>query len=255
MTTPQQTSAPDRTSQEPKQPETPIDQRWNKRVLWLLMALTFGTGIVDAIGYLALDHVFIGNMTGNVVILGMAIVGAENLPVLGPLAAMLCFSAGAAITGLILKRKPAMWSGTVTLLLLFAGLILISVGLLAFLSQDQPDSTTQLIMSSLAAAAMGAQAYVARKLAVREMTTVVVTSTLTALAGEAFFHRGMKGLLNRRIAAILAILLGAAMGAFLIKISIGLAMSASGTIIIAVALLGHWAAKNAIKRRRALANA
>jgi hypothetical protein len=38
-----------------------------------MLALTFTTGIVDAVGYLGLDRVFTANMTGNVVILGMAL--------------------------------------------------------------------------------------------------------------------------------------------------------------------------------------
>ena len=48
--------------------------------LVLMLTLTFGTGIVDAVGYLGLDRVFTGNMTGNVVILGMALVGAREAP-------------------------------------------------------------------------------------------------------------------------------------------------------------------------------
>ena len=43
--------------------------------LSLMLALTFTTGINDAVGYLGLDKVFTGNMTGNVVILGMALAG------------------------------------------------------------------------------------------------------------------------------------------------------------------------------------
>ena len=45
--------------------------------LVLMLVLTFTTGIVDAVGFLGLDRVFTGNMTGNVVILGMAAEGAE----------------------------------------------------------------------------------------------------------------------------------------------------------------------------------
>lgn len=37
--------------------------------LALMLALTFATGIIDAVGYLGLDRVFTGNMTGNVVVL------------------------------------------------------------------------------------------------------------------------------------------------------------------------------------------
>jgi hypothetical protein len=33
----------------------------------LLIALTFVTGLVDAFSYLVLGHVFVANMTGNVV--------------------------------------------------------------------------------------------------------------------------------------------------------------------------------------------
>ena len=55
-----------------------------RRHLVLMLALTFTTGIVDAVGYLGLDRVFTANMTGNVVILGMALAGADDLPVLGP---------------------------------------------------------------------------------------------------------------------------------------------------------------------------
>ena len=59
--------------------------------LWLMLVLTFTTGINDAVGYLGLDKVFTGNMTGNVVILGMALVGDTGLPVLGPALALVGF--------------------------------------------------------------------------------------------------------------------------------------------------------------------
>ena len=36
----------------------------------LLVVMTVVTGIVDAVSYLALGHVFVANMTGNVAFLG-----------------------------------------------------------------------------------------------------------------------------------------------------------------------------------------
>ena len=59
------------------------------------MSLTFVTGVVDAVGFLALDRVFTGNMTGNIVILGMGVAGADELPVLGPAVALVAFTAAA----------------------------------------------------------------------------------------------------------------------------------------------------------------
>lgn len=57
--------------------------------LAMLLLLTFSTGMVDAIGYLGFDKVFTGNMTGNVVILGMGLAGADGVPVLRPALALL----------------------------------------------------------------------------------------------------------------------------------------------------------------------
>jgi hypothetical protein len=48
-----------------------------------MIALTVVTGVVDAVGFRGLDRVFTGNMTGNIVILGMGVAGADELPVLG----------------------------------------------------------------------------------------------------------------------------------------------------------------------------
>jgi len=53
-----------------------------------MLVLTFGTEIVDAVGYLGLNRVFTGNTTGNVVFRGMALIGGNGLPVLGPLIAL-----------------------------------------------------------------------------------------------------------------------------------------------------------------------
>ena len=71
--------------------------------LGLMLALTFSTGVIDAVGYLGLDRVFTGNMTGNVVILGMALVGGTGLPVVGPAVALAAFMAGAAAGGRALR--------------------------------------------------------------------------------------------------------------------------------------------------------
>ncbi|MET9843798.1 YoaK family protein [Streptomyces ossamyceticus] len=60
----------------------------------LLLALTVVTGVVDAVSHLALGHVFVANMTGNVVFLGFALAGAEGLSALASVVAMTAFLAG-----------------------------------------------------------------------------------------------------------------------------------------------------------------
>ena len=104
--------------------------------LVLMLVLTFTTGIVDAVGFLGLDRVFTGNMTGNVVILGMAVVGAEDLPVVGPVLALVGFMAGAALGGRVLKRAAGKWTGLTTALFLTVGLVCLGLAVVLLVVGD-----------------------------------------------------------------------------------------------------------------------
>ena len=201
----------------------------------LMLALTFSTGIGDAIGYLGLDKVFTGNMTGNVVILGMALAGADDLPVLGPLLALVGFMAGAAVAGLVQRRQEAGWHRSTTGLFALVALVLAAVAVVLFL-QPTPTGALMVGATSAMAVAMGCQAAVARHLSVRDVTTVVVTSTITAIAADV----GSGGSAwRRRFAAVAAIGLGAAAGALLLPWSMGAALALCAGITATVAVLGE----------------
>src|SRR3981081_2831937 len=60
----------------------------------LLLTLTVVTGLVDATSYLKLGHVFVANMTGNVVFLGFGIAGAPDFAILDSLVALVSFGLG-----------------------------------------------------------------------------------------------------------------------------------------------------------------
>src|ERR1700755_1013792 len=82
----------------PAQPPVP------RAVVLALLALTFTTGLVDAVSFLGLGRVFTANMTGNVVLLGFGLAGVGGLPVLAPLASLAAFATGAAGAGRVLRR-------------------------------------------------------------------------------------------------------------------------------------------------------
>src|SRR3954463_13566236 len=69
-----------------------------------LLVLTFTTGLVDAVSYLALGRVFTANMTGNIVFLGFGIAGEGGLPVLAPLISLGAFLLGAVGGGVLADR-------------------------------------------------------------------------------------------------------------------------------------------------------
>ena len=151
-----------------------------RRHLVLMLALTFTTGIVDAVGYLGLDRVFTANMTGNVVILGMALAGADDLPVLGPALALVGFLAGAALGGRVLRTAPAGWSHRTSVHVRGdRGARGRARGARPRRAARAGPRSGRSSSPALLAVAMGLQAATARRLAVKDVTTVVVTSTLT----------------------------------------------------------------------------
>ena len=64
----------------------------------MLLVLTVVTGLVDAVSYLKLGHVFVANMTGNVVFLGFAVAGATDFSIPASVVAVGAFLVGA-LTG------------------------------------------------------------------------------------------------------------------------------------------------------------
>src|SRR4051795_9778115 len=65
----------------------------------LLVSLTVVTGLVDAFSYLMLGHVFVANMTGNVVFLGFALAGVGEISIAASLVAVMAFALGATVGG------------------------------------------------------------------------------------------------------------------------------------------------------------
>ncbi|MGV0851649.1 DUF1275 family protein [Mycolicibacterium phlei] len=211
--------------------------------LTVTILLTFVTGIVDAVGFLALDRVFTGNMTGNIVILGMGVAGADDLPVFGPAVALAAFTAAAWIAGLVLRRpraeNPPGWHHRVTVLLGLGALALTALTAIAVVVGDRPPAPVAAAMAAATAATMGSQAVVARALAVTDMTTVVVTSTLAGLAGETWTRRDGSPLLNRRLGAIVVIFAGALVGALLLRVHMAAPFAVAAALTAAVTWVGH----------------
>ncbi|MFT4187367.1 MAG: YoaK family protein [Aeromicrobium sp.] len=210
----------------------------DRRHLALMLALTFSTGVIDAVGYLGLDRVFTGNMTGNVVLLGMAVVGADDLPVLGPVVALLGFLSGAAVGGRVLKNAPSRgWTTrTTTLFGCVAGALALTGGVLVV--DERPSHAVAVGVTAALGLAMGLQAATARVVAVKDVTTVVVTSTLTGLAADSVLGAGKPGLTGRRAVAVALITVGAGTGAALVHLHLAAGVLLAAALTTAVTIVG-----------------
>lgn len=207
--------------------------------LWLMLALTFSTGVIDAVGYLGLDRVFTGNMTGNVVLLGMAFAGGADLPILRPALALVFFMLGAAVAGRMLRRGPEGWSWRVSVALMVVAGWICFLAVFTAVVDVQGDAVLGSMTTSSMASVMGIQAATAKRLKIAEVTTVVVTSTITGLAADSRLAGGDGKFWARRALAIALILAGAVAGAAALNVGLWLGLAFSALISAMVAVFGH----------------
>jgi uncharacterized membrane protein YoaK (UPF0700 family) len=181
-------------------------------LLAALMVLTLVSGLVDAVSYLGLGHVFTANMTGNVVVLGFAAAGAAGFSAPATLTSLGVFLLGAVIAGRV--------AGSITsrgrLLIATIGVEAVLVGaaaLVAFLAGTAASGWPRYTVIAILALAMGMRNAAVRRLAIKDMTTTVLTQTLTGLATDSSLAGGSNPRAGRRIGAVVAMLVGAFAGA------------------------------------------
>jgi uncharacterized membrane protein YoaK (UPF0700 family) len=206
----------------------------------MLVALTILTGVVDAVSYLELGHVFVANMTGNIIFLGFALAGAAGLSPVASLIALAAFLLGALVGGWLGARHHA-HRGHLLRAANTAQVFLIGAAvLLAVVAVEPPTRATRYTLTVLLALALGVQNAAAQRLSVPDLTTTVLTRTLTGLASESGLVGGAGSKLGRRIVAIGAMFLGALIGGLLaLHVSIAAALGVALAIVLCTGLAVH----------------
>jgi uncharacterized membrane protein YoaK (UPF0700 family) len=201
-----------------------------------LVALTVVTGLVDAVSYLRLDHVFVANMTGNVVFLGLSANPHSGLSPTASVIAIAGFVLGALAGGRTahaLAAQPGRWLATAfaaeaaTLALVAA---LTGAGALPFTGD------ASFVTIALLAAALGLQNSTVRHFGVPDLTTTVLTLSLTGLTADSALAGGAAAKPSRRLASIAALLAGAAAGALLLQSSPTAVIAIAATVTAAAAI-------------------
>jgi len=193
---------------------TTVEER-GLRLVPVLLALTVVSGLIDAVSYLGLGHVFTANMTGNVVVLGFAAAGAPGFSAPHTLTSLGFFVLGAVVGGRIAVRLGGGSRRTWARLTLAAEAVLL--GASAAVAFAAPDATaTVYALIAVTAFAMGLRNATVRRLGIPDLTTTVLTMTLTGLAADSRAGGGPATRSPRRTAAVAAMLAGAAVGAWLV---------------------------------------
>lgn len=203
----------------------------------LLLTLTVVTGLVDAVSYLALGHVFVANMTGNVVFLGFALAGAEGLSAWASLAAMAAFLVGAVAGGRFGTRfadhRGKLLASATTLQALLVSVALVTV----LVTHDRLAAPGRYVLIVTLALAMGLQNAAVRRLGVPDLTTTVLTQTLTGLASDPGPAGGAGPRPGRRVLSVLSMFLGALAGALLLRSGTGAVLGVAVALLVVAAVV------------------
>ena len=210
----------------------------------LLLVLTLVTGVIDAISILTLGRVFVANMTGNVIVTGFAIAGVPEFSLVTSLAALIAFLLGAAAAGLLIDRisdRGALLRAVVSVeWLLLAGCLLM---VLVWPPVVGSTPTPTVAVAVVAAAAMGMQNAVARRIAVPDLNTSVISMSMIGLAAD-HTHSPRETVLRRTL-AVCSLLVGAVVGAVLVRT----AGAAAAFTLILVLLAGVGCTAHALLHR------
>src|SRR3989442_7331013 len=194
---------------------------------YALLGMTAVTGLVDAVSFLSLGRVFTANMTGNIVLLAFATARVSGLSIARSLTALLAFLVGAILGGRVIARASAdaqIRFAVQALLLEAVFLFAASFCSIGYRSDLLGHSFQPFALIALTALAMGTRNAAVRKLAIPDLTTTVLTLTITGIGADSSLANGNNPRLARRVESVIAMFLGAALGAVVIHYSISAAL-------------------------------
>jgi uncharacterized membrane protein YoaK (UPF0700 family) len=148
-----------------------------------LITLTGIGGYVDAVSYLGLGRVFTAAMTGNTVLLALAVAERDWGAVLRSATALIGFVGGVALGQIVVGRFEARtrWPRAVGSGLAVELALLVVLAVAWYLTPPRPVTATLHLPIAMSALAMGVQSATARRLGVAAVSTTYVTGTLTSL--------------------------------------------------------------------------
>jgi uncharacterized membrane protein YoaK (UPF0700 family) len=175
-------------------------------------------------------------MTGNVVLLGFGIVGSSGLPVVAPLVSLAAFLVGAVVGGRMGAALPPKEAHLSRAMLVEVGLIALAT-VIALAFDITPGRFSGDLIIGLLAFAMGVRNATVRRLKIADLTTTVLTMTLTGLAADSPIAGGAGKGGWRRGAAVVSMLVGAVIGALLVKSHLALVLLAAAALALATWLV------------------
>jgi uncharacterized membrane protein YoaK (UPF0700 family) len=158
-----------------------------------LLILAASAGSADGWAYLGLGHAFVANMTGNTVLLGIAVFQNHG-DLLHPAISLGCYAVGAVIGSLMTGNvRPGIWSKAISWTLMLEALLLLSAeaGWIAIHLHTSYPANLELLLATVSLA-VGMQSAAMVRLSIPGIVTTYITGTWTTLLS------GLVGLVRKQ---------------------------------------------------------
>jgi uncharacterized membrane protein YoaK (UPF0700 family) len=209
----------------------------NRLTVAALLLLTFATGVVDAVSVLVLGHVFVANMTGNIIFLGFWFVPGAGVDLTAAVVAFVGFLAGTMIGGRITRLLRAHTRRWLTTSLGTEIAVLLTLSILAGTGVLSYQTNAKLILIAGLAVTFGVQNATARQFGIQELSTTVLTSTVVGIGVDSRLAGGTAEREKLRYSVILAMCGGAILGATLSRVAVAPSIALAAAVVTASLLI------------------
>lgn len=208
-----------------------------------LLLLTFATGLVDAISVLVLGHVFVANMTGNVIFLGFWFVPHANIDLASAVVAFIGFILGAIAGGRFARHLGHEVRRWLTVALGAEVVVLVTLAVLAGAGVLHYQGGGRMALILALAMVFGAQNVAARKFGIQDLSTTVLTATIVGIGADSRLAGGTGAGEKLRYAVVLTMCGGAVVGATLSRYVVAPVIGLAALVVMAALLIFRYGRK------------
>jgi uncharacterized membrane protein YoaK (UPF0700 family) len=213
---------------------SPVSER---TTIVCLLLLTFSTGIVDAISVLVLGHVFVANMTGNVIFLGFWFAPRTVVDMTAAVVAFVSFVTGAILGGRLARHLDSDVRRWLTVALGIEVAVLVTLSILSGTGVLDYHDNTKLILIAGLAVTFGIQAATARQFGIQELSTTVLTTTIVGIGFDSRLAGGTGHRERLRYSVVLTMCAGALVGATLTRWFVAPVIAIAAVVVAAAAAI------------------
>ena len=196
-----------------------------------LLLLTFATGLVDAVSVLVLGHVFVANMTGNVIFLGFWFVPHSGVDMTAAVVAFVSFLAGTVLGGRLARHLDGQVRLWLTVALGVEVVVLLTLSILAGVGVLNYHDNGKLILIAGLAVTFGCQNATARQFGIQELSTTVLTQTIVGLGFDSRLAGGTGEREKLRYGVVLTMCAGAILGATMTKYAVAPVIALAAVVV------------------------